>query len=95
MRELKRLIKNKYSFSNLTKKKIFNLYKHKKKFYSNKLKFEKKKNINFNYNNIDTEKYLFSLLNKNKLNNFDNKILNKIYIKFNIHLKLKKNIAKI
>ena len=94
MRELKRLIKNKYSFSNLTKKKIFNLYKHKKKFYSNKLKFEKKKNINFNYNNIDTEKYLFSLLNKNKLNNFDNKILNKIYIKFNIHLKLKKKYSK-
>ncbi len=94
MREIKRLIKNKYSFSNLSKKKILNLYKLKKKFCVNKLKFEKKKLINFNYNNIDTEKYLFFLLNKNKLSNLDRKILNEIYIKFNTHLKLKKKYNK-
>lgn len=94
MREIKRLIENKYSFSNLSKKKIFNLYKLKKKFCLKKLKFKKKKNIDFDYNNIDTEKYLFFLLNKNKLNNLDNEILNKIYIKFNTHLKLKKKYNK-
>ena len=94
MREIKRLIENKYSFSNLSKKKILNLYKLKKKFCLNKLKFKKKKNIGFDYNSIDTEKYLFFLLNKNKLNSLDNKILNKIYIKFNTHLKLKKKYNK-
>jgi len=94
MKEIKRLIKNKYSFSNLSKKKILNLYKLKKKFCLNKIKLEKKKIISFNYNNIDTEKYLFFLLNKNKLNKLDNKILNKIYIKFNTHLKLKKKYNK-
>ena len=93
MKKISLFLKNKYSYSTLSNNEIKQIYF--KKFFLKKIHKIKKKKYNYKQKNIHTTEFLNYLFYKKRISKRENKILLKLYLKFNINLRLKKNIQNI
>ena len=94
MKKIGLFLKNKYSYSTLSNNEIRKMYFKKFFFLKNIYRIKKEK---YNYKqkkNIHTTEFLNYLFYKKRISKKENKILLKLYLKFNINLCLKKKYSK-
>ncbi len=94
MKKISFFLNNKYSYSTLSNNEIKKIY-FKKLFFLKKIHKIKKKKYNYKQKkNIHTTEFLNYLFCKKRISERENKILLKLYLKFNINLRLKKKYSK-